>query len=517
MRRVVIGQAAAGGETVLEALRRLGLGAAVEAPCGGAGTCGKCRVGVRRPGEAEAHEALACQMRAEEGMEVMLLEEAADWSEMDVSLRAACTQTAFLPDAGADGLGLAFDVGTTTIVCRLHDLHTGRLLADAGAANPQRAFGADVIARISAAMDGRLDELAQAACSGMAALAEEVLAAAGRSGHDVSRVALCGNTVMEHLVAGINPEPIGSTPFMPPTLFGSARPWAALAQAAVACNEALFAPCVAGYVGGDITCDLLALGMASCADPVLLVDLGTNGEMALSCAGGITTCATAAGPVFEGANIRFGMPAYPGAISCVRLVGGRLEVRTIGDAPVRGICGTGLIDAVALLLDAGVLDESGLLMEADEVDGEVPEAIRSRLGECEGAAAFWITPEAAVTQRDVRNIQLAKAAIRAGILTLVEDAGLQLEEVSCVHVAGGFGQFLDLRNAARIGLVPAELLGVAHVVGNVAIEGISAALMSAAAREELTAIAQACGYLELSNSAAFNEAYLDAMEFPEAP
>ncbi len=516
MRRVTVGQVAAGGETVLEALRRFDAGVSVEAPCGGAGTCGKCRVSVKRPGESEAHEALACQVQVEEGMEITLLDEPLVASEMDVSLRAACAQAAFDPDADAEGLGLAFDVGTTTIVCRLLDLRTGQLLADAGAANPQRAFGADVIARISAATDGHLDELAHAVRDGMASLADEVLAAAGRSEREVGRVALCGNTVMEHLAAGINPESIGSAPFTPPTLFGDVRLWTGLERTGVLCDEALFAPCVAGYVGGDITCDLLATGMAACAEPALLVDLGTNGEMALGCAGGITTCATAAGPVFEGANIRFGMPAYAGAISCVRLTDDQLEAQTIGGAPVRGICGTGLIDAVALLLDAGVLDESGLLMEADVVDGEVPEAIRSRLGECEGVAAFWITPEAAVTQRDIRNIQLAKAAIRAGILTLVEDAGLQLDEVGRVHVAGGFGRFLDLHNAARIGLVPAELLGVAHVVGNVAIEGISAALMSSAAREELTAIAQACGYLELSNSAAFNEAYLDAMEFPES-
>lgn len=516
MRRVTVGQVAAGGETVLEALRRFDAGVSVEAPCGGAGTCGKCRVSVKRPDESEAHEALACQVQAEEGMEVTLLDEPSVASEMDVSLRAACAQAAFDPDADAEGLGLAFDVGTTTIVCRLLDLRTGQLLADAGAANPQRAFGADVIARISAAMDGHLDELAHAVRDGMASLADEVLAAAGRSEREVGRVALCGNTVMEHLAAGINPESIGSAPFTPPTLFGDVRLWRGLERTDVLCDEALFAPCVAGYVGGDITCDLLATGMAACAEPALLVDLGTNGEMALGCAGGITTCATAAGPVFEGANIRFGMPAYPGAVSRVRLEEGRLEVQAIGGAQVRGICGTGLIDVVALLLDSGVVDESGMLLEADEVNVGTPEVIRSRLAPHEGDPAFWVTPEVAVTQRDIRNIQLAKAAICAGILTLVKDAGLRPEDIGRVYVAGGFGQFLDLRNAVRIGLLPSCLLEAARAVGNVAMEGISAALMSSAAWDELIAIARSCGYLELSNSAAFNEAYLDAMEFPES-
>lgn len=515
-------------KTVLEALRAEGVELA--APCGGAGTCGKCRVAVKRSGETAAldgadapdgsaasngEEVLACQTAAEAGMEVFWEESETDLADMDVSMSGVGCACVHGTD-DEDGLGLSYDIGTTTIVCRLVDLSSGNALADAGMANPQRAFGADVISRISAAMAGHLDELADAVNDAICSLAFEVLADAGRSPEEVARIALCGNTVMEHLAGGIDPAPIGTTPFTPPERFGRMWPLSAFGGGSWRVRDAFFAPCVAGYVGGDITADIAAGALVGCDDPVLLVDLGTNGEMALGSKTGVITCATAAGPVFEGANIRFGMPAYPGAISRVRLAGGQLEVATVADAPVKGICGTGLIDAVALLLDHGIVDESGLLLEADEVEGDVPEALKERLSACEGMPAFWITPHVAVTQRDVRNIQLAKAAIRAGILTLIEAAGLRARDISRMEVAGGFGCFLDVRNAARIGLLPSELIGVARASGNLAMEGISAALVSGAVREELIAIAQGCRYVELSNSAEFNEAYLDAMEFPEA-
>ncbi len=502
----------AGAEgTVLEALRSQGV--TLASPCGGAGTCGKCRIIVRRAGGLE-EEVLACQEPAVRVKEVLIPPGAFEERRaMDVVLEGVPASHGWEAER-AEGFGLALDVGTTTIVCRLVDLKTGAVIESGGLANPQRSFGADVISRITAAEAEHLEELQRAVNEGITNLARTLLERAEVNASIVVRAVVAGNTVMEHLAAGVDPTPIGRAPFTAPTLFGCMQPLQALADLGCSAREAFFAPCVAGYVGGDITADLLSLGMTTSSEPRLLADLGTNGEMALSTSDGIICCATAAGPVFEGANITFGMPAYPGAVARVRWEEGSLLVETIEDSPAQGICGSGLIDVLALLLDAGILEESGLMLEADELDVAVPPALAERLGTHEGMAAFWVTPQIAVTQRDVRNVQLAKAAICAGMLTLLQSARVQPDQVARLDIAGGLGQNVDLRNAVRIGLFPEELLGVAHSVGNMAIEGAALALEGEAAREELGRIAQGARYLELSTSSLFNENYLEAMEFP---
>lgn len=499
-------------ETVLEALRREGI--ALPAPCGGAGTCGKCRVLLTRVEGAPCEEVLACQVQAAAGMEVRV-DDAALPGLMVVSMGGEGCVGRFVADAAEGGLGVALDVGTTTLVCRLIDLATGAVLASAGLPNPQGTYGADVLSRIAAVREGHLEELAELVGQAIAHVIGRVVSDAGVHASAIDRVALGGNTVMEHLVAGVDPTPIGSVPFTPPSLFGEERVLDALSVAGCSVREASFAPCIAGYVGGDIAADILACGMAESASPVLMLDLGTNGEMALGSAEGVVTCATAAGPVFEGASIRFGMPAYPGAVAKVRLDGDALTIETVSSEPAKGICGTGLIDVVALLLDAGIVDESGAMAELDEIADGVPDDLASRMGVLDGAPAFWVTSGIAVTQADVRALQLAKAAIFAGAQTLLDECGIASSEVERLVVAGGFGEHLDLVNAARIGLFPEELGGVAESVGNIAIEGVGAALVSHAAREELVRIAKEARYQELSTSIVFNERYIEAMEFPD--
>ncbi len=498
-------------DSVLEALRSQGVNLA--SPCGGAGTCGKCKVTVRRAEDIE-ETVLACQEPAALVKDVLVSEGAfGEGRPMDVVLEGVSAVDIWKADR-RKGFGLALDVGTTTIACHLYDLKTGTVIGSGGHANPQRSFGADVISRITAAEAGHEAELQRVVNEAIAVLARRLIERAGIKASDVARAVVAGNTVMEHLAAGVDPAPIGRAPFTAPTLFGCLQPLQALSDLGCSTHEAFFAPCVAGYVGGDITADVLSLGMASSSDFRLLADLGTNGEMALSTPDGIICCATAAGPVFEGANITFGMPAYPGAVARVRWEAESLVVETISDEPVQGICGSGLIDVLALLLDMGIIEESGLMLEAGELDAAVPPLLAERLGTHEGAPAFWVTPQIAVTQRDVRNVQLAKAAICAGVLTLLEGAQVEPARVTRLNIAGGLGQHLSLRNAVRIGLIPRELLGVARSVGNAAIEGAGLALVSDAAREELGCIAQGAQYLELSTSSLFNERYLEAMEFP---
>ena len=343
-------------------------------------------------------------------------------------------------------------------------------------------------------------------CDEVASLIATLCKKTGVRREEVVSIALAGNTTMEHIAAGLDPHGIGIAPFEPVALFGS--------QVEFWGEQAFFAPCVAGYVGGDITCGLLAIDVRSEDEPVLFLDLGTNGEMALGDRSGIITCATAAGPVFEGSNVRFGMPAYPGAISSVRLVDGSLELEVIGGEEPVGICGTGLIDAVAVLLELGIVDETGRMLDDDEAADEVDdEDLAGRVFELDGRPAFRLAGEIAITQEDIRNLQLAKAAVMGGIETLMERRGIDAFDVAKLQIAGGFGQYLDLRNAARIGLFPEELLDKAASVGNTSIEGASAVLLSSAAREELARIVEVCDYVELSGDAAFNAHYIDAMMF----
>ena len=397
-------------------------------------------------------------------------------------------------DGAREGLGVAVDVGTTTVVARLYDLQSGDCLASASRPNPQAQFGADVISRIAACGKGHREDLTALIRKTVDGMVADMLAAAGR-GDAPALTFVCGNTVMEHLFAGVDPTPIGLAPFTPPHTRDFPCETDALA----------LAPCVAGYVGGDVVCDLLALDVPSTPaeeGPVLLLDLGTNGEIALGDERGIFACATAAGPVFEGAQIECGMPAYNGAITGVTAgQDGNLIIESVGDdAPgdAVGICGSGLVDAIALMLDRGIIDARGRWADRTLPAGE---------------RRFALTPRVYVSQKDVRAFQLAKAAIAAGTQVLLAAAGIAPEAVARVYIAGGLGTHLNLASAARTGLIPPSLLSRTVAAGNTAIEGASLALPHPAARATLHAIAAGCGYIELSGNRAFDARYVQAMNF----
>ena len=496
------------GMTVLDALQQMGI--PIQATCGGRGTCGRCQVLVS-DGDGVRIE-LACYQQVADGMHVMvdeprdvvIVQEGA--VESDASNQGAenASQSCYPCDAGATGFGLAVDIGTTTIVAHLHTMETGERLATASCTNPQAVFGADVISRISASVDGKLDQMTSVVSEAIAALRDQLLQ---HVSGECSNVCCAGNTVMQHIAAGLPPDGIGASPFTPLSLFGDRHRMAEL-------GDVYFAPCIAGYVGGDIVAGLLARGLD---DPnqgtQLFLDLGTNGEMALAVDGRIATCATAAGPVFEGATIQFGMPASVGAISQIRVAGpGRLDIGVLGDAEPIGLCGTGIIDAIAAMLDAGIIDESGYLNGPDEVDPVWAPFI----GERQGMRVFFLTPDQTVyvTQADVRSVQLAKAAVCAGARALMAACDVDSKAIGCVQIAGGFGRYLDARSAARIGLIPPELAGRAISVGNTSAEGASMMLLSREARERAQRIAEACEYLELSGSASFNQLFVNEMEFP---
>lgn len=551
------------GETLLSALQRAG--AAVQAPCGGAGTCGKCAVDVARAGAGDAgwERVLACQTVAVPGMLVRAAAGARGLRVDDEAAVAAAALERFDRDAAARGeLGIAIDLGTTTVAAYLFDRGTGRLLARGGAPNPQASFGADVISRIHACSNGSLDDLQRAAAGCLRALADDLCAQAGVDPAAIGRWAIAGNTVMEHLLCGLSPASIGAYPFAPQSLFGDERAVPGLD------GEAYLCPCVSGYVGGDIAAGVVACGLdelvagvagagagddaappvadalAAPGDPasatapafgdpasapgnaasadapapparrVLFADLGTNGEMALVADGRLHCCATATGPAFEGANISQGMQASDGAIDACRFSDGAFSVTTVGGADPVGICGSGLIDALAACLEAGLVDETGRLLAPDELPAERAGLVELR----DGKPAALLVPDGAValTQKDVRALQLAKAAVAAGIQSLLREAGLCIEEVDEFVVGGAFGTHLRAEAAARIGLFPRELLPRVRMVGNCAGAGACAALLSGQARARMERVAREARYHELSLDPEFSEAYVDAMEFEEA-
>lgn len=499
---------AAPGETLLSVLRRAGV--ALDAPCGGCGLCGKCAVEVRRGKGWQ--RVLACQTLVEDAIQVRPPARAGALRVDDDAVLEGGLPARFALDvAEAADLGVAVDLGTTTVAAYLFDCASGTLLARDGVANPQATFGADVISRIHACSGGRLGALQHAAAGCVQKLAQRLCIQAGVDPAYIRRWAVAGNTVMEHILCGVSPESIGSFPFQPATLFGDFRTVEGFSAPVFLC------PCVSGYVGGDIVAGLVATGIDELLEAeaphktVLFADLGTNGEMALVANGELLCCATATGPAFEGAAISQGMQARDGAISACKFADGGFNVTTIGDAAPAGICGSGLIDALAACLEAGVVDETGRLLSPDEL----PAHLRRLVGLRDGKPVALLVPSGAVvlTQKDIRALQLAKAAVSAGVSSLLREAGLAPSDIDEFVIGGAFGAHMSPSSAAAIGMFPDELLPRVRMVGNCAGAGSCLALLSAAARDRMQVVVNAARYIELSLDTAFSEDYIDAMEF----
>ncbi|MBE6954072.1 MAG: DUF4445 domain-containing protein [Ruminococcaceae bacterium] len=487
----------------------------VEAPCGGSGKCGKCRVAAtgrlspRTTEEAALPEGerLACLARVAGDCEVRLGQR----QTMHVET-AGLRRTWQLAPWADPKLGAAIDIGTTTVVVYLYDLSSGEQLAVLGAENRQRTFGADVISRITYSMTDPegLARLSTVIRTELTELLQTAAARAGRSTDEITCATVAGNTVMAHLFAGLSPAGLSKLPFAPETLFDdsfSADPaWLGLAPTA----KLRILPAISAFVGGDISAAALAVSLHEATEPTILLDIGTNGEMALAVSGRILCCATAAGPAFEGADIECGMSGTDGAIDAVRLADGKLAFTVIGGGEAVGLCGSGLIDLLAALLALGAVDETGRLLPPDEA----PDAALPYLKETDdGDVICALTETVFVTERDVRRLQLAKAAIAGGIATLLDEAGLTPADVGTVCIAGGFGAHLNPESAAAIGLYPAEWRGRANAVGNAAGAGASAALCSSAALATLYALANSMQTLELSADPRFTEYYVENMMF----
>ena len=399
--------------------------------------------------------------------------------------------------------GAAVDIGTTTLAAYLVDLTTGEEVAVTSALNPQKAWGDDVITRADHAKAGGLEALQAAVASEIDGMIGRLCHTAGVDRSSIAHVVVAGNTVMMHLFAGVSPEHIAQAPFTPAFTSAMELPAAALGLHLHPNAAVTMLPCVSGYVGADTVAGLLAAGMNEQFEPSLLIDIGTNGEIALAAAGKLFACSTAAGPAFEGAHIRCGMGGVAGAINTAVVEDG-IRFTTIGGEPARGICGSGLLDLVAGLLDAGVIDETGRL-ERDNAPGWVS-------FDEEGIVIDSVSG-VKLTARDIREVQLAKAAVAAGIDVLLAEAGIGVEDVKTIYLAGGFGSYLDKRSAGQIGLIPLALADKAVAIGNSSGAGAKAALLSTEAMEEAKRLAKAIRYIELSARQDFQQAFIEKMLF----
>ena len=417
---------------------------------------------------------------------------------------------------------IAFDLGTTTVVATLLDVALGTPVAVASMLNKQQPFGGDVITRISATMmdPEALPRLRRAATDTLSDLAAQVCAEGGVDPRQVYEVAIAGNATMTALVLGIDPEPLGVAPFVMST---SQPPTVPVAEVGLDLHpgaRAFFFPALGAYVGGDIVAGMLATGMDRDKRTRLFIDVGTNCEIVVSDGDRIVATAAPAGPAFEGGAIRCGMRAADGAIEVIRL-GDDVELGVIGDVEPMGLCGSGLVDAVAELVKVGLLDATGRFLPEEQAVDIAPK-LADRLTMLGKERVFVLHrphPEAGpedcvvLSQRDVRELQFAKAAISTGWSLLLEELGLEHRDVQQVLMAGSFGSYISPASAVRIGLVPQ--LPVLRIVsaGNVAGEGAKMALLSVRERAGAAALLEEVTYVELSDRTDFNDRFVDQLGF----
>jgi uncharacterized 2Fe-2S/4Fe-4S cluster protein (DUF4445 family) len=417
---------------------------------------------------------------------------------------------------------MAFDLGTTTVVATLLDLETGQPAAVQSMLNRQQPFGADVISRVSATMldEGALDALQGRAQETLAQLTHEVCAEVGVDPGEVYEITICGNVTMTQLALGMDPEPLSMAPFIVTTHEFPQLLAADLGVPVHARAPAFVFPSLGAYVGGDIVSGMLATGLTRDKRIRLFIDVGTNSEIALGNQDGVVATAAPAGPAFEAAQIRCGMRAAEGAIEGVSIGDCDMSIEVIGDADPVGLCGSGLVDAVAELVDVGLLDHSGRYVD-DEKAAEISASLAPRLTKIGDERVFvlhWRGEDPAesiyLTQRDIRELQFAKASIATGWRILFGELGMEPEDVSQVLLAGSFGQYLAPASAVRIGLVPRIALPRIVSAGNVAGEGSKIAALSLRERAEARSILNEVRYVELSGRGDFNDAFIDQLAFP---
>ena len=603
--RQVEGQA---GQTLLELARSVGID--MNAPCGGKGTCGGCRVevvkGAAPPSECDLRQLnaeelrrdvrLACQTPVtgdmtvvipretllfdqqilEKGIEVRVTldpavrrvhvnlaepdvdDQRADAdrvldavSEQGVEARISMAASRELPgrlrkmgfkgtavvvgdqlvhfergDTSAANYGVAADVGTTTIVAALLDLSTGQPVAVASGANPQASHGDDVVSRIEYCQGSarRVRELQGLVAESLDGLIGDLCRKAEIKRTAIYETVVVGNTTMMHLLLKLDVSHIARAPFIAAVRHGLVADPRDVGLSMNRRGRVYVAPNIAGFIGADTVGVILATAMHRSDMPRMAIDIGTNGELVLGAGDRLLACSTAAGPAFEGARIRYGMRASAGAIDRVDVVDGRIRVHTIGEEPAIGLCGTGLIEAISTGLETGLIGPTGRILSPAEVPG-LPTGVAGRVVSNGSGVALELTTleesgsdhPVLLTQKDVREVQLAKGALYAGAQVLMAEMGLGSEDLGEVLLAGAFGNFIRPDRAKAVGLLPDVPLEKVRFVGNAAGTGARMMLLDKGLRDEAEAISRGVEHVELSGRADFQELFTEAMLFPRFP
>lgn len=528
-------------ENLLQAAGKAGV--LLDGNCGGTGICGKCKIKVLSGNcteltaeeieylsEKERKEGyrLACKTFAKEDLVVEIpdFHKGSERKKNMMKLPEGFLLNPCVKDidkkTGQTGCyGMAFDIGTTTVVGMLWNLADGSMVDVTAGTNPQSLYGADVISRIQFCKEKEenLSTMQKITIDCLNDMITELTQKNKLDKKDIYDMTVVGNTTMSHLFLGVSPESLARLPFTP-VFYEMTEKMAK--ELGLEINEeakVCLLPNIAGHVGSDISAVLLATGLKEKKGANLAIDIGTNGEILLAKDGKVLTCSTAAGPAFEGASIQMGMRASDGAIEKVRIDNNNVTITTIGDKEPIGICGSGLIDSVAELLKAGIVEESGRMLKKEEALSKgIAQELADRIQKGEKGMFFILSyqedgEDIVLTQQDIREVQLAKGAIYAGIKTLMKQLEVTEEDLESLILAGAFGNYIEKDSALAIGLLPDISKERIHSVGNAAGVGACMALLSKEARELVQSLAKETEHVELSMNMDFQEEYIYAMNF----
>lgn len=533
----------------MEAARALALG--IEAPCNAVGTCGKCKVRLADPlgyseierecshrlSEIEQKEGyvLACQSavledigvfwesKADENRKLQILAGGESFNyhrDPYVTKQFDGRNTIILGDGKPLGsepgdtagevYGIALDIGTTTLVAELVNLKTGEHFAHESMLNPQSAYAQDVLSRIHFASDDGLTTLYEAFLGAFAELRDRLVKRAEINPAHIYDVVYSGNTTMLHLAAGIDPTPLGSYPYHTNLSGNSYLPAKRLGISPF--GSIYLPPIISAFVGADITSGVLASRLTERKGVTFFIDIGTNGEMAVAQNGKLAATSTAAGPAFEGMNITCGMRAAPGAVEEFSIdEEGNVNYKTIGGMEPIGICGSGLLDIVGELVRTGIVGKNGRFVK--ESEARYSEKIKQQIRLTEGKTTFYLTDKVYLTQKDIRQVQLAKGAVYAGIVALLEQLNVPPESVDEVLIAGSFGYHLRERSLLDIRLLPRVFKGKVRFIGNTSQSGAAAFLLNKTFREQMKALVESVEKVELANTPDFEKLFVKSLNF----
>jgi len=511
------------GATLVEAAARVGI--ILNTVCGGKGICEKCLVVL----EPDNKQVLACQHTVQTDLTVTI-PQTSRLFEQKILTEGIADKAKIEPDIYKDHvtvsaktaiLGVAVDIGTTTVVAKLLNMTDGRQMAEIGALNPQAKRGDDVISRITYAQtEAGLAELHDLIIGCINGLIAQLCTRSGVRPEGIYELCVVGNTTMNHIFLKLPVKQLGQAPYHAHCLDAHDLPAPELAINVNPKANVHTVENIAGFVGADTTALAVATEIGSAKELTLAIDIGTNGELIFGADGKLYAASCAAGPAFEGARIECGSRAVDGAIESVVINTDDIDLDVIGDAPPRSICGSGLIDAVAVLLNLGIVDNTGRFAEPEKIQGRIPPAIAARLTQHNKQPAFVLAQPnstqgktVCLTQKDIREVQLAKGAIRAGIKLLQNKVGIADDQIEHILLAGAFGNYICPESALRIGLLPDVPPERIRFVGNAASSGARMILLSRDCRTQAHQLARSIEYVEIAHQKDFHNVFTESMFF----